>query len=88
MNEVLSGKDWHTLLSSSSIKGNWSAFKNLLSNLEDRFIPTVRITQSQFGVPWWSNALSKAVAKNIVFTIGIYIPCPLMIFRYMPNKGI
>ena len=61
MNEILSGKDWHTLLGSSCIEDNWSAFKILLSNLADRFIPKVKITWSRIGVPWWSNALSKAI---------------------------
>jgi len=64
MNEILSRKDWHTLLDSSSIEENLSAFKNLLSNLVDRFIPKVKITQSRTGVPWWSNALSKAIEKT------------------------
>ena len=46
MNEILSGKDWHTLLSSSNIDDNWATFKNLLSNLANRFIPKVKIKQS------------------------------------------
>ena len=51
MNEILSGKDWHTLLSSSSINDNWATFKSLLSNLADRFIPKVKIKQSRTSVP-------------------------------------
>ena len=52
MNEILSGKDWHTLLSGSNIDDNWATFKNLPSNLADRFIPKVKIKQSQTSVPW------------------------------------
>ena len=33
MNDILAEKDWHTLLSSSSVEENWSTFKNLLTNL-------------------------------------------------------
>ena len=42
----MSGKDWHTLLSSSNIEENWSTFKNMLSNLTDQLIPKIKITQS------------------------------------------
>ena len=64
MNKILSGKDWNTLLSGSNINDNWATFKNLLSNLADRFIPKVKIKQSQTSVPWWSKALSKAVDQK------------------------
>ena len=64
MNDILAEKDWHTLLSSSSVEENWSTFKNLLTNLTDEFIPKVKIIQSRTSVPWWSNALSKAVRKK------------------------
>ena len=39
MNEILSGKDWQTLFDASNIEENWLMFKNLLSDLADRFIP-------------------------------------------------
>ena len=50
MNDILAEKDWHTLLSSSSVEENWSTFKNLLTNLTDEFIPKVKIIQSQTNV--------------------------------------
>ena len=88
MNEILSGKDWQTLFNASNIEENWLMFKNLLYDLADRFISEVKITQSQTGIPWWSNALSKAVEKNIIFIIATFILCLLMTFKYMPNREI
>ena len=40
----MSGKDWDTLASSSNIEENWSTFKNILTNLADKFIPKIKIT--------------------------------------------
>ena len=60
INEIMSGKNCHTLLSSSSIEENWSTFKNILSNLADKFKPKIKITQLVTSVPWWCVALSKA----------------------------
>ena len=77
MNEILSGKDWHTLLSSSSIDDNWATFKSLLSNLADRFIPKNKIKQSRTSVPWWSKALSKAVdQKHCLYNKYLYSMSP------------
>ena len=47
MNKILPEKSWHALLSSSNIDENWTTFKNLLSNLTDRFIPKVKIRYSR-----------------------------------------
>ena len=44
INEIMSGKDWDTLASSSNIEENWSTFKNILTNLADKFIPKIKIT--------------------------------------------
>ena len=70
MNKILSGKDWHTLLSSSNIDENWATFKNLLSNLADRFIPKLKLNSHE---PVYLGGLKlclKLLIKNIVFIIS------------------
>ena len=59
MNEILSGKDWHTLLSSSNIEDNWSTFRAYFPVWQINLY--LKLTQLLTSVPWWSTALSKAL---------------------------
>ena len=64
MCEELNEIDWDMLFSNDAIYNNWNAFKDRVTSIVEKHVPTV-VTKTPSNEPsWWSSSLAKAIKQK------------------------